>query len=327
MATNPATDAYKFLKLSPNPDGSVTRLASPPTSPACPDPISPDSVRSKDVPLDPAKGTFIRIFLPPGTPSDAKLPIIVYFHGGGFVLFSATSTMFHDSCSRMAHTVPALVLSVEYRLAPEHRLPAAYEDAVDALHWLRKQATAGGDEWVKEHGDFSRCFLMGSSAGGNITYYTGLCALEMDLCPIQIKGLIMNQTFFGGIEWTDSELRLANDRIISQPASELLWSLALPEGADRGHKYCHPFTPGLAEHEKVKRLPRCLVRGYTGDPLSDRQKQLAKMLSNLGAEVVSEFNEGGFHGIELFDPVQAQSLMELIKAFVNGGDGVIKSTM
>ncbi|KAI4372196.1 hypothetical protein MLD38_010460 [Melastoma candidum] len=148
---------------------------------------------------------------------------------------------------------------------------------------------------------------------------TGLTMRSSNKRPGRKK---QHQMCFGSIDD-----KLANDGIISLPASILLWSLALPEWADRRHKYCHPFTPGLAKHENVKRLPRCLVRGYTGDPLSDRQKQLVKMLSKLGAEAVSEFYEGGFHGVELFDPVQVQNLMKLIKAFVNGGDGAIKSTM
>ncbi|XP_030535533.1 probable carboxylesterase 8 [Rhodamnia argentea] len=321
-------DPYEFLKLSPNPDGSVTRLSWPPSAPATADPDSPDPALSKDVtlPLDPNHSTFVRIFLPRAAP--ARLPVILYFHGGGFVLFSATSRMFHDSCCRTASLVGAVVVSVEYRLAPEHRLPAAYDDAMAALAWLRSQAldpAGGGEPWLREHADFERCYLMGSSAGANIVYHAALRSLDVDLAPVKIRGLILNQPYFGGIQRTESELRSDNDRILPLPANDLMWSLALPEGADRSHEYCDPTAGGAAGQAKAGRLPRCLVRGHGGDPLVDRQKGFAKMLEARGAHVTTGFAEGGWHGVELVDPAKAQVLVETIRDFVNGDS--VKSTM
>ncbi|VFQ84522.1 unnamed protein product [Cuscuta campestris] len=138
--------AYKFLKIVPNPDGSLTRLNHIPVSPS--NPSDPNLALSKDIPLNPSAATFIRLFRPPpppsSSPSGAKLPLVMYF--------------------RMAAEFPAVVAS------PEHRLPAAYEDAADALAWARGQAsdTTERDLWMGELVDFSRAFLMGSSAGGNI---------------------------------------------------------------------------------------------------------------------------------------------------------------
>ncbi|XP_056174155.1 probable carboxylesterase 8 [Syzygium oleosum] len=332
-------DPYEFLKLSPNPDGSVTRLSSPPSAPATSAPDSPDPALSKDVPLllphHPAHSTFVRLFLPRSAASAApaaaaRLPVVLYFHGGGFVLFSAASRMFHDSCCRTASALGAVVASVEYRLAPEHRLPAAYLDAAAALAWLRSQAldAAGGDPWLREHADFGRCYLMGSSAGANIVYHAALRSLDVDLAPVRIRGLILNQPYFGGVERTESELRSGNDRILPLPANDLMWSLALPEGADRSHEYCDPMagSGGTAAREKVGRLPRCLVRGHAGDPLVDRQRMFARMLEAGGADVTTRFDEGGLHGVELFDPAKAQALVEIIRDFVNV-DGSVKSTM
>lgn len=307
-------EAYKFFNAVPNPDGSLTRLTHVPTLPATPEIVDPDQpiALSTDIPLN---NTFIRLFRPRNHPPTTKLPLIIYFHGGGFVFFSATSVFFHQSCDRMAAHIPALIASVEYRLAPENRLPAAYEDAMDALLWAKTQAL-GGDPWITELADFSRVFVMGSSAGGNMVYHAGLRALDLDLQPIKIVGLILNQPFFGGVRRTESELKNINDRIIPLHASDLLWSLALPEGADRGHEFCDPFVGGGPPEERIRRLPRILVRGYTGDPLVDKQKEFAKAMEARGGHVIAQFIEGGHHGVEIFDPKFAQAFYDDIKDFV-----------
>lgn len=156
-----------------NPDGSYTRFIQFPCTPATSDHNSPIPVLSKDITINAQNKTWLRIFLPrealDQSPSSRKLPIIVYFHGGGFVFVSAASTVTHVFCKQLAAAVAAVVVSVEYRLAPEHRLPAAYKDAVEALQSLQNTQ----EEWLKEHADFSNCFLMGSSAGGNIAYHAG----------------------------------------------------------------------------------------------------------------------------------------------------------
>ncbi|XVE73974.1 hypothetical protein DITRI_Ditri11bG0161500 [Diplodiscus trichospermus] len=325
VASSASIDPYKFLKIVQNPDGSLTRQTIFPSVSATEESADPDTSQLalfKDIPLNPNNETFIRLYRPPTPPPNTnKLPLLIHFHGGGFVFFSATSCPFHDACSVKAALLPSVVISLAYRLAPEHRLPAAYDDAMETIVWVRDQAvnTNGSDPWLKEYVDFSKCFLIGASAGGNMVYHVALRALDIDISPVKIIGLIMNEPYFSGVGRTDSEKRFINDRILPLAANDLMWSLALPEGADRDHEYCNPMGAADGSHnkEKIGRLPRCLVTGHGGDPLIDKQRELVKMLEECGVEVVAKFAEGGCHGIEILEPLKAQALFESIKEFVD----------
>ncbi|KAL6011535.1 hypothetical protein ACLOJK_001983 [Asimina triloba] len=315
-----------FLKLVFNLDGSLSRPEIYPLSPPSPNPpaaVADDPptpyVLSKGVPLNPSNHTWFRTFLPHLlTPSPtASLPVIIDFHGGGFVLFSAASAPSHASCEFIARGVPAIVLSVEYRLAPEHRLPAAYDDAIDVVRWVRDQAAsaATSDPWMAL-ADFSHCFLLGSSVGGKIAYRATLQALEQQP-PFEIVGVILNQPYFGGIERTESELRLETDRILPLRANDSMWELALPRGADKDHEFYNAVLASEKDGGQVGRLPACLVRGYGGDPLLDRQVAMARMLKERGVRVVRRFHEEGCHGVELFDVGKAEAFFSDVRDFVS----------
>ncbi|KAI9078225.1 hypothetical protein K1719_039839 [Acacia pycnantha] len=92
--------------------------------------------------------------------------MIVFYHAGGFIDYAANTTYFHDFCVQIAQRTQSVLVSVNYRLAPEHRLPAAYDDALEALHWIRTSE----EKWLTCFADYSKCYLMGESAGGNIAY-------------------------------------------------------------------------------------------------------------------------------------------------------------
>ncbi|XP_028768544.1 carboxylesterase 1-like [Neltuma alba] len=314
VAYSTAMDPYKFLHIILNPDGTLTRLEKHPESPASPDPNSHLPVLSKDLTINPSLDTWARIYLPrqalnhPHDSSITKLPLIVFYHGGGFLFYSANSTYFHDFCVYLVQSTQTVVVSVNYRLAPEHRLPAAYDDALEALHWIR----TSDDQWLTRFADHSNCYLMGESAGGNIAYNAGLrAAEEVDrLEPLKIKGLILVQPFFGGVKRTSSEQRLENDTNLPLPATDLMWELSLPQGADRDHEYSNPTTEkGSKGFDDIKRRGwKVIVFGCYGDPLIDRQINLVKSLQENGAQVEGHFQGEDKHGVFVGQPTKGRAL-------------------
>ena len=325
MPEHPAVPNFNdYLKMVNNPDGSVTRPVTLPSTAPSPDHTTHIPVLSKDITVNPDKNIWVRVFLPrearDSTPAAAgaarKLPLIVYFHGGGFVICSAATTIFHDLCALMAAEIGAVVVSVEYRLAPEHRLPAAYEDGVEALKWIK----SSGEAWVSENADVSRCFLMGSSAGGNLAYFAGIHVADSvaDLEPLKIRGLILHQPFFGGIRRSGSEVRLENDGVLPLCSTDLMWELALPEGFDRDHEYSNPMAKNASEHcSMIGRVGwKFLVAGCEGDLLHDRQVEFVDMLKGNGIEVEAVFVRGDCHVIELYDSSKAKALFGRVKNFM-----------
>ncbi|MED6182756.1 hypothetical protein PIB30_031634 [Stylosanthes scabra] len=313
---------YQQLNLVLNKNGTVTRGSKPPESPPTPDPNLPTKVLSKDLTINKSKGTWARIYLPRKTlDQNSKLPLLVFFHGGGFIFLSAASTMFHEFCFNMANDVVAVVASIEYRLAPEHRLPAAYEDAVESLHWIRTNQQE--DDWLRYYADLDNVFLMGSSAGGNIAYNAGLRVAAAgggyDLGIPKIQGLILIQPFFSGTRITGSEMRLADEPHLSICNNYAMWDLSLPVGADRDHEYCNPTVgDGPKKIEMIGRLGwRVLVTGCNGDPLVDHQIELARVMEMKGVKVVGHFSAGDYHGVQDKDPFKAKQLFKVVRGFIS----------
>ena len=321
-------DPYLYLQITPNDDDTLTRNYSnlPSSLQMVAATLDPDDHQtiavSKDVTINKSNDLSVRIFLPrqaldsSSSTNKIKLPVIVYFHGGGFILFSVGTSMTHDFCSNIASEFPAVVVSVDYRLAPEHRLPAAHDDAMEALHWI----ITTHDEWITNYADLTSCFLMGTSAGGNIVYYAGLrAAAEADnMLPLKIKGLILHSPFFGGLNRTESELRLENNMHLPLCVNDLMWELALPIGADRGNEYCDPTVGGGSKLlQQIELLGwKVMVTGCDGDPLIDRQIELAKIMKQKGVQVVRHFVEGGFHSCEIIDTSKTTQFIVCIKDFI-----------
>lgn len=323
---DPNVDPYRYLGIRRNTDDSIIRLpeSTLPFATTIPD-LS--LVFTKDLIINPTKNTLARIVIPRkvlnsnNINTTTKLPLIVYFHGGGFVIAASVDTPFLQTFyETLVAEIPAIVVSVDYRYAPENRLPAAYDDCIESLHWIKNNP----DELLKKYADFSKCFLMGTSAGGNITYHLGLqvAGISEYLKPLEIKGLILHDAFFGGNERTQSELRLACNKILSLNVSDIMWELGLPIGSDRDHPYCNPMVEiksneNLFDQVKIQGW-KFLVIGCDGDPLIDRQTELSKMLKEKGVQVVDIFSEGGFHACEFFDPNKLKELAVVIMEFVRG---------
>ncbi|CAM0872305.1 unnamed protein product [Alopecurus aequalis] len=298
-------DPYKYLNIRFNPDGSLTRNGEAKLLPAAPsgEPVTVTAadghdapthriVHSSDATLNGANGTSVRLFVPGGAaaaPRDGRLPLILYFHGGGYVLFRAASEPFHNTAAVLAATVPAAVASVDYRLAPEQRLPAAFDDAADAVRWVRSYAAGSPGRPI---------FIMGCHSGASIAFRAALAAVDEG---VELRGLILNQAHHSGVERTAAEQASVDDRVLPLPANDLLWELALPVGADRDHEYCNPETmlAGVSA-ARLRRLPPCLVLGRKKDPPRDRQRVLVAALREAGVDVEARMDGAGYHAMELF---------------------------
>eukprot|EP00249_Psilotum_nudum_P008701 c21458_g1_i1 orf=183-1298(+) len=284
-------------------DLAITRHPLPlPDSPVSPHSHFVNGVACKDVAVNTDTGVWVRIFLPELDCVDAvaKLPIVVYFFGGGFICGGADTPETHDICENLTKKCKVLVVAVNYRRAPEHRLPAAFDDGFHVLNWLQMQAKlasaqAGGllDAWLSSHANFSICFLMGYSSGGNIVHQLALRAAREDIYPLKLQGLIMIVPYFGRTSRTSSEIEYGGGEHFNLQISDTCWALALPQGVDRDHPFCNPLNPEAPKLEGVG-IPRCLVIIGGKDILHDIQVEYAFSLMRSKVDVqLVDFKEAG----------------------------------
>lgn len=184
-------------------DGSIVRSPKP----SFDIPVHDDgSVAWKDVIFDHTHQLQLRLYKPAA--SKSKLPIFYYIHGGGFCIGSRAWPNCQNYCFRLALSLQAVVVSPDYRLAPEHRLPAAIEDGVAAVKWLQAQAVSEEpDTWLTDVADFGNVFISGDSAGGNIAHNLAvqLGTGSPELAPVRVKGYVLLAPFFGGTILSKSE--------------------------------------------------------------------------------------------------------------------------
>ncbi|CAA7049900.1 unnamed protein product [Microthlaspi erraticum] len=158
-----------------------------------------NGVISKDVVYSPEKNLSLRIYLPEKVvETDQKLPVLVYFHGGGFIFETAFSPIYHTFLTSAVAAAECLAISVDYRRAPEFPIPVPYEDSWDSLKWVFSYIDGTRPEnWINKHADFGKVFLAGDSAGGNIAHHLAIRAEKEKLNPV-ISGMILIHPYFWG---------------------------------------------------------------------------------------------------------------------------------
>lgn len=202
-------------------DGSIARSPKPSFNV----PVQDDgSVLWKDVVFDAVNNLQLRLYKPKPNPSAAnsnsKLPVFYYIHGGGFCIGSRAWPNCQNYCFRLASQLQAVVVAPDYRLAPENRLPAAIEDGFLALKWLQDQAVSdeeGKDAWLADVADFSRVFISGDSAGGNMAHHLAVRvgSGSPELAPVRVRGYVLLAPFFGGSVRTKSEAEGPKDAFLN----------------------------------------------------------------------------------------------------------------
>uniref|UniRef100_A0ACD5Z9D9 Uncharacterized protein n=1 Tax=Avena sativa TaxID=4498 RepID=A0ACD5Z9D9_AVESA len=314
-------------------DGTVTRSSDYSHLPILRDIPSDLPVQWKDVVYDATHALRLRMYRPTTVGKAKKLPVLVYFHGGGFCIASFEWPNFHAGALRLAGELPAIVLSADYRLAPEHRLPAAHEDAMAVFSWLRDQSSGDGDAWFAEFADFGRVFVCGDSAGGTIAHHIavrlGSGALALG-DQVRVAGCVILWPYFGGEQRTASEAEAEARLLVSSEFDpgrnfDQMWRMALPEGATRDHPAANPFGPESVPLDGVP-FPPLLVAKAGKDRMRDRVAEYVNRLRAMGKNVeLAEFAGQG-HGFFVFEPLGKASdeLVGVVKRFVYctyGGHG------
>lgn len=203
-------------------DGTVERLmGSPIVPPSLHDPQT--GVSSKDIVISNDPSISARLYLPKSSQSNSnKLPILVYFHGGAFCIESAFSFLDHRYLNLIVSEANVVAVSVEYRLAPEHPLPVAFNDCWQALNWVTSNDNT--EPWLRDHGDFNRVYIGGDSAGGNIAHNVALRAgVEALNGNAKILGAFLSHPFFWGSQPIGSEPNEGDSHLLVR-----LWNLVYP---------------------------------------------------------------------------------------------------
>ncbi|TVU21771.1 hypothetical protein EJB05_31430, partial [Eragrostis curvula] len=306
-------------------DGTIVRsdpavLGSPESFPDVP------GVQWEDVVYATEHGGKLRVYRPAASAAAEKLPVIVYFHSGGFCLGTFEQPNFHSGCLRLASELPAVVLAADYRLAPEHRLPAAIDDGAAALSWLRGQAMlgAGAHPFLAESADFTKVFVAGESSGANIAHHIAVRhgSGQLALDPLCISGHVLVTPFFGGVERTATEAEPPAGGWFTLEASDKMWRLSLPAEATRDHPAANPFGSDSPNLEPVA-FPPVLVVSARRDILHDRVLHYAVSLKEMGKPVELEVFEEAQHAFFSREPwgEAANELIRAVKHFVHRNSG------
>ena len=218
--------------------------------------------------------------------ADTPLPVVVYFHGGGFVIGDIAS---HDTtCQRLAAGVPALVVSVDYRLAPEHRFPAAVDDCEAATAWASAHSPEFG-------GDPSRLAVAGDSAGGNLAAVIARRARAGGGPSIAFQLLVYPVTDM--TRSLPSHTENGTGYLLDSDAMSWFLDNYLAK-ADRRHPDASPLFA-----DDLSGLPPAFVLTAEFDPLRDEGEAYAERLRTAGVPVTTSRYDGMIHGFYGLDSI------------------------
>lgn len=218
----------------------------------------------------------LRLYAPEA--AAATRPAMLFLHGGGFVLCDLDS---HDNiCRALCNAAGALVVSVAYRLAPEHPFPAAPEDAYSAFQWLASQA-------VELDVDANNIAVAGDSAGGNLAVATSLLCRDRG-GPQPAQQCLLYPAIDAACD-SDSMHEFAEGYLLSREQMRWFWAQYLP-ASQRQSPYAQPLRAELAG------LPPTTLITAGCDPLRDEGQAFAEALARAGNTVAYHCEAGQIHG-------------------------------
>jgi acetyl esterase len=235
----------------------------------------------------PAGPVPVRSYRPAGSSAAALLPVLVYFHGGGWVIGDLDT---HDVlCRQLANLSGCAVVSVDYRMGPEHRFPAAVDDAIAATRWVRAQAQA-----LKV--DASRLAVGGDSAGGNLAAVVALGARDAGDLPIAFQLLIYPAT--DQRRGAPSHAANGQGYLLTKENMDYFHDHYIPDARDDLDWRASPLL-----HANHAKLPPAFVLTAGYDPLRDEGLQYAQKLSEAGNRAALVNFERQIHGFILMGRV------------------------
>jgi len=215
----------------------------------------------------------IRVYTPHGS---GPFPILVYFHGGGWVICNLDT---HDSvCRSVANGASCVVVSVDYRLAPEHKFPAAVDDAYAATQWVAENAS-------RINGDAGHIAVGGDSAGGNLAAVVSLMARDSLVYQVLIYP-VTNLSSFD----TDSYREHGEGYILTRESMEYYRGHYVGHEEELRNRYASPLLA-----EDLSGLPPALVITAEFDVLTDEGKAYANRLKQAGVPVTYTCYRGMIH--------------------------------
>jgi acetyl esterase len=229
----------------------------------------------------------VRLYTPQG---QGPFPILVFFHGGGWVIGDLET--YDEFCRTLTNGADCIVVSVEYRLAPEHKFPTAPEDCYAATQWVAANAT-------HFNGDPSRLALGGDSAGGNLAAVVAQMTRDRGGVPVLFQLLIYPMTNF--IADTPSLKENAEGYLMT--ARDIEWFLKhyLNSEEDKQNPLASPMLAA-----DLSGLPPALIITAEYDPLRDDGELYGKHLKEAEVPVTITRYPGMIHGFMSFAPVLDQ---------------------